>query len=131
MCGVYSRAIPPCNRMGEASQRPLHFLTKRRHLRKKIRPKVHFLSGFFQFGVFLLQLFFLATEPVSSETELTRATKRKKKPRKGHNELKPVFPTALLRQSRAERPFSARAPFQHIFKLPEDGDMRQRHKRTP
>ena len=44
--------------MGEASQRPLHFLTKGRHLRKKIRPKVQFLSEFFQFGVFLLLLFF-------------------------------------------------------------------------
>jgi hypothetical protein len=34
MCGVYSRVIPPCNRMGEASQRPHHFLKKRRHLRQ-------------------------------------------------------------------------------------------------
>ena len=76
--------------MGEASQRPLHFLTKGRHLRKKIRPKVQFLSEFFQFGVFLLQLF-LATEPASSVTPLTRATKRKKKPRQGHNELKTRF----------------------------------------
>ena len=65
--------------MGEASQRPLHFLTKRRHLRKKIRPKVQFLSEIFQFEVFLLQLFFLATEPVSSETELTRAKEIRKK----------------------------------------------------
>ena len=53
--------------------------SSRRHLRKKIRPKVQFLSDFFQFGVFLLQLFFLATEPVSSVTVLTRATKRRKK----------------------------------------------------
>ena len=91
MCGVYSRVIPPCNRMGEASQRPLHFLTKGRHLRKKIRPKVQFLSDFFQFVVFLPLLFFLATGPASSVTPLTRATKRKKKQRQGHNELKTRF----------------------------------------
>ena len=77
--------------MGEASQRPLHFLTKGRHLRKKIRPKVQFLSDFFQFVVFLPWLFFLATGPASSVTPLTRATKRKKKPRQGHNELKTRF----------------------------------------
>ena len=35
--------------------------------------------------------FFLATEPVSSVTVLTRATKRKKKLRQGHNELKTRF----------------------------------------
>ncbi len=48
--------------------------------------KVHF-----QFAAFLLQLLFLATGPASSVTPLTRATKRKKKPRQGHNELKTRF----------------------------------------
>jgi len=77
--------------MGEASQRPLHFLTKRRHLRKKIRPKVQFLSEFFQFGVFLLRLFFFSYGTRQLCYSADTCNKKKKKLRQGHNELKTRF----------------------------------------
>ena len=97
------------------------FLTKRRHLRKKIRPKVQFLSEFFQFGVFLPQLFFLATGPASSVTPLTRATKRKKKPRQGHNELKTRFSNGPTKtepwHGRYARNVSTVLTFNNLMKL--------------
>jgi hypothetical protein len=65
--------------MGEASQRPLHFLTKGRHLRKKIRPKVQFLSDFFQFVVFLPLLFFYSYGTCQQRHATDTCNKKKKK----------------------------------------------------
>ena len=55
------------------------FLAKRRHLRKKIRPKVQFLSEFFQFGVFLPQLFFFSYGTRQQRHATDTCNKKKKK----------------------------------------------------
>ena len=56
-----------------------HFFANLLVFWSKILEIIMILSDFFQFGVFLLQIFFLATELSSSDAELARATKRKKK----------------------------------------------------
>jgi hypothetical protein len=56
-----------------------HFFAKTSFSGQKILEIIMILSEFFQFVVLLLQLFFLATEPVSSDAELTRAAKRRNK----------------------------------------------------